>query len=117
VISDLVDWDNVRVFQAGDRVHLLAEAPSLGRAGELARAEHFEGDHPVEADLPGAVHHSHPAPGDLLEQFVIPEVTDPRSGRNLGYVPADHGRSERSPIDIGRTQDACKPLGGEFRKR
>src|SRR5205809_67226 len=43
-------------------------------ARELPGQNHLERDNAPEAGLPSAIDHTHPAPGNLFEQFVVAEV-------------------------------------------
>jgi hypothetical protein len=66
----LMDWQNRRVFQLGQRAHFEPETRShLGRA-KLLRQEHLQGDSPMGFQLARAVNNAHAAAGDFFEQFI-----------------------------------------------
>jgi hypothetical protein len=70
VDADLEDLDDVRMLQAGDGFRLGLEALQGGAAGVSAGQDHLEGDDPVEAHLPGPIHHAHAAAPQLAEDLV-----------------------------------------------
>lgn len=77
-----MDGHDVRVLQVGGRFRLSAEAPHLLFGGQIPGADHLHGDDAIQSDLPGLVHHAHPAAPDLLQHLIIAEIAEPRSGRN-----------------------------------
>src|SRR3954469_6104948 len=79
MLSDGVNWDNVRVMQIGRRFRFNLKALDEGRRGKVTRQDHFEGYHAIERDLPRLVDDAHSAPADLFDQFVI--AKEPRLAR------------------------------------
>src|SRR5262245_47096172 len=73
LLADLVDVDDVGVLQTGDRQRLAPEAAHLLRAGQVAGADHLEGNAAAQPHLPGLVHHAHPAPAHLPHQLEVPD--------------------------------------------
>ena len=55
MLADLVDLDNVRVLQAGDRLRLSLEAVSVVRPGVGGRQDHLQRHHAVEPQVPRLV--------------------------------------------------------------
>jgi len=87
----------VRVVEVGRRLGLLVEAADLVGGREGAGQDHLEGDGAFEADLAGAIHHAHPAAGDLATEFIVPKVRHVRAQskrRRLGGVGIDGGFTE-----------------------
>ena len=74
MLADLVDRHDVGVVHLGGGLGLDPEPLHVGRGGELAGADHLQGDDPLEAGLPGLVDDAHAAVGDLLEQLVIADA-------------------------------------------
>lgn len=68
-----VDRDDVRVLQARHGRRLRPEALHLVGVRRRAEREQLDRHDAVQADLSRLVHHPHPAPTDLFEQFVVAE--------------------------------------------
>ena len=85
--ADLVDRDDAGVVECGDGLGFVLKAADLIVAGEFGVADHLQGDLPVQADLPGAVDHSHAAPPEQTDQFVVADIANPHArGRRCGRV-------------------------------
>ena len=69
--ADLEDRHDVGMVQVSRRLGLGAEPADLGLRGELARQDHLERDHAVEADLASPVDHAHAAAGQLAQELVV----------------------------------------------
>lgn len=76
-LTDFVDGDDVGVPEARRGLGFPTEALDGLLARQRPQQQHLHGDDPVEADLPSPVNDPHPAVSDLLEQFVIAEITQP----------------------------------------
>ena len=70
LFADVVDLDDVRMLEGGDRLGLDVEAGQLMGAGMGARQDHLEGHEPVEPALACLVHDAHAAPAELAEDPV-----------------------------------------------
>jgi hypothetical protein len=96
VLAHLVDRDDVRVVERGDRLSLVLEPPQLVLAGELGGADHLEGDGAVETDLPRLVHQAHAAAAELARQLVVAEVANAGAlGQRPRIRPIDGGGAVR----------------------
>ncbi len=95
MVADFVDRHNVRMLKAGRRFGFSAESGQFGRRGELPTQNHFHGDGPIQADLPGFKHDSHAAAPQLATQFII---ADPRGALRgaIGGSSNTESISERS---------------------
>ena len=103
VLADLVDLDDVGVLEAGDGLGLDVEAGQLGRAGVDARQHHLQGDHALEAEVPGLVDDAHAAAPQLPQDLVT---------RHRGQDPArPGGRGEGGRGGVIRL-DALQRLRG-----
>jgi hypothetical protein len=92
--ADLVDLDDVGVLELGDRLRLGAEADQRFGVGQIARQDHFQGDEPVELDLPGLVDDAHAAAAQLAEDLITANDRD-RMDRLGGEHPVEAGRLDR----------------------
>ena len=94
VAGVVVDLDDARVREPGDRARLAGEAgPGLGRGGEV-RVEELHRDLAVERGVAAAVHDRHPAAPHLLEELVAAQHPDHRTssaGRRTGCSGRDPG--------------------------
>ena len=71
VLADVVDLDDVRMLELGDRLGLdVWKRASLMGAGMGARQDHLEGHESVEPALACLVHDAHAAPAELAEDPV-----------------------------------------------
>ncbi len=70
VLADVVNLDDVRVPQPGDRQRLAPEALELLRGGVRPGEDHLQGDDAVQAPLPGLVDDAHAAAAQLLQNVV-----------------------------------------------
>ncbi len=77
MLPDLEDGDDPGMVEVGGRLGLGVEPPDRGLVGELAGADHLQGDLAVEADLIGLEHDAHAAVGHLPDDLVVAEVADP----------------------------------------
>lgn len=53
---------------------LQTKSPNVIFRGQLARQNHLKGHDAIEVHLASFVDDSHPATGDLFDQFVVPKV-------------------------------------------
>ena len=67
----------------------------LFRPGQGAGPDHFQSHVPFQIRLPGLPDDAHAAAGDLLEEFVIAKILEPRPG--LGADDGGRGVESRSP--------------------
>jgi hypothetical protein len=72
-LADLVDRDDVRVVELGDRLGLVPEPAQFCRAGQRTGLDQLEGHQAIELVLAGPVDDAHAASSDLLEQLVLAE--------------------------------------------
>ena len=98
VRAHLVDLDDVRVLQAGDGLGLGQEAGTILRPGVTAGENHFQGDEPVEGQLPGLVDDTHRAAAENGQDFV---AGDNRRGHRLGVrrLGRRHAGIRGTPLD------------------
>ena len=85
VLADLVELDDVGVLQPRDGRRLGPEAQPLGMVGEDPAQQHLEGHPASQSEVAGLVHHPHPAPADLAQDFVVPHRGRPRLGPARGF--------------------------------
>jgi hypothetical protein len=71
VLADFVDRDDPRVLELRGGAGLGVEAGNLVLVRQFPRAQQLEGHDAPELALSREVHNSHPAPGDLADDFVI----------------------------------------------
>ena len=101
VFADFVDRHDVRMIEVGRRLGLLAEPAHVVGRSELAAQDHLQRHRAFQALLASFVDHAHAAAGNLAEQFVVAEITDPVDDRRLAAGPPNHGRwSARRPHAI-----------------
>ena len=110
VLADLVDGHDVRVVELGGGLGLGLEAPQVGRGGELAGENHFQGDDPVERRLPRLVDDAHAAAGDLFQQLVVAE----QASETLCRFPLERLTPPGRGL-IHRARPVCRP--GRDRRR
>ena len=72
-LTDLVEGNDVGVFEVRGGFGFGAETLSLGLAGEFAGANPLQGHDPVQLELTGAIDHAHAAAGDHFKQLVARE--------------------------------------------
>ncbi len=107
VFADLEDLHDVGVLQACNRFALGAEAGQFPFAGIFAGQDHLEGHQAVELALPGLVDDAHAAAAQLLQQFVVADVTDFRAqGRAKKRRPVGGQRR--------RLRLSTRPRGADF---
>ena len=82
--ANLVDRDNAGVVECGDGFGFVLKTADLILAGELGVADHLQGDLPVQSDLPGPVDHSHAAPPEETDQFVVADIANPLTWGSRG---------------------------------
>src|SRR5687768_3353743 len=75
VLTDFEDRDNVRMREAGCGFGFGFETFYQNGSGECARADEFKCNHSIQAHLPRFKNDSHSASRELLQQFVITEVS------------------------------------------
>ena len=91
MLADLEDGDNAGMVKVGGGLGLQVESLNLGLAREATGEDHFEGDGPVEFDLPGLVYDAHSATRDLALKFVIAEIADDGTARQVAHGPGAIG--------------------------
>ena len=67
MLADLVDGDDVRMLQPGDRLRLESETSDLGGTGVVAAKDHLERDFAIGSELDGPIDDTHAAAADLRE--------------------------------------------------
>jgi hypothetical protein len=67
--TTVVDAHDVGVVQTGERLHLLAEAQSVGRISVFARPDDLERNIPVQVEVEGPVDRSHAPFAEAFEQL------------------------------------------------
>ena len=70
-LADLVDRDDVRVVELGDRLGLVPEAAEIVRAGQRTGPDQLEGHQAIELVLTRPIDDPHAAPGDFLEELIL----------------------------------------------
>ena len=70
VLADLVDLDDARVLELGDRPGLGPEPRELIGRGVGSGEDHLEGDIAVEAELAGLVNDAHATASQLLDKLI-----------------------------------------------
>jgi hypothetical protein len=70
VFADLINLDDVGVLHAGEGLGFGLEPGQLPRGRVPAGQDHFQGDRPVQADLPRFVDHAHPAATEFAKDLV-----------------------------------------------
>jgi hypothetical protein len=73
VDTHIVNCDNVRMLENGGRRGLSAKALDEFLSRQRTGQNHFQSDDPAKFLLPGLVHDSHAAPGNLLQEIVVSE--------------------------------------------
>ena len=69
--GDRVDRDDVRMGKSGCGTCLAEEPLAEGRLGGEDRREELDGHRTIECDVPREVHHTHPAPPQLVIERVL----------------------------------------------
>ena len=113
-LPDLVDRDDVRMFELGDGFRFRAEPLDHRRRCEGAARDHLERDGPIQPELPCAVDDAHSPAGDLVENFVSAEPASRgigirRYGGHIGGerpgIPCDRRRRhEGARLSVGGKQ-------------
>jgi len=85
--AEVVDRDDRRMAQTGQRAGLAAEALGEVGAGGGGHIEQLERDHPVERFLAGLVDHAHATLSEQLENLELGKI-----GRDLGGLGGRAGR-------------------------
>jgi hypothetical protein len=94
VNTHVVNGNDVRVLEERRSRDLAPEPLNDLFARELPGQNHLQSDDAPETELPRAIHHAHPAAGDLFEQFVIAEATNRLLvGRGASGITCRLGRS------------------------
>ena len=70
VVADLVNLDDSRVLNLGDRTGLDVEPRDLVTRGMRPGQDHLERDQPIQSNVPGLVDDAHPAAADLGDDHV-----------------------------------------------
>src|SRR5207244_4968460 len=83
MLSNLVDWNDVGVVEAGSVLGLGAESNHVGCRGEFAGKDHLKCYHAVEASLPCLPDKAHAAARNLFQQLIVAKGTGDRGGRGV----------------------------------
>ena len=84
VLADLVDLDDARVLELGDRLGLGPEPRELIGRGVGPGQDHLEGDVAVEAELAGLINDAHAAAAQLLDEPIADRPDRPGWGGAVG---------------------------------
>src|SRR5262249_10813735 len=71
VLSDVEDLEDIRMAQGRDGFRFDLETGELDIVGRSASSDHFQGDQPVEAAMPGLVNYPHATTAEFPEDFII----------------------------------------------
>ncbi len=104
LLANVIDLDDVGMLQPRDGLGLGVEAGDLGRAGMAARQDHLERDLAIEADVPCAVDHAHPAATELGQELVAGHDRT-RTGRGRLAIP---GRPPVRRAQVGQLQEPTR---------
>ena len=91
--AHFVDGHDVRVLQGRSRRGFSAKAVDGILSREVARQNELHRHDAVEAALPRAIHDTHAAAGDFLQQLVIAEIVELHA--NGGSGPGQERRKVR----------------------
>ena len=106
----VVGLDDVRMGQGSHSLGLNLKSGPFLRTGVEARADHLEGDRPVQTNLPGPVDHAHAA----RREFVLNHIAG--NGRPIRDGPANgRGRRGHHRQRIGPRRAWCGRRVGEHR--
>jgi hypothetical protein len=72
--ADVVDRDNMRMIQSGNRDRLVAKPPLIVLARDPVRPDHLQGHDAIQADMASAKDNAHAAVRNCLAQFVRPKT-------------------------------------------
>ena len=86
MLAYFVNRDAARVVEQRDGLCLVQEPFQFGIASENAGLNHLEGDGPVEADLPGFIHHTDAAATEHLLKLMVAEVANGGAPREAGQI-------------------------------
>ena len=75
LLVDLIDRNDMRVVEIGDRSGLAPESVEKVVARQRARPDHLDGHQAIELFLTHPIHDPHAAASDFLEQLVLTQVT------------------------------------------
>ena len=89
-----------------------AETLPLNPGSVLAGKNQLEGHNPVEGDLAGTVNHSHASPGNLVDQFVIPKISQDVAGAGSSF-----GADGLRGFDLGIKRQGEETAGAQAPKR
>src|SRR5262249_33612619 len=92
MLANLVNRDDLRVVQVGDRLRLILEPPYLLLTGPQPRADHLQSDGSIEAHLSRLVDHPHPASTEDARQLVVAEMAAPALTGEGGAATGRGGR-------------------------
>jgi hypothetical protein len=104
VFADFVDLNNVGMVQTGHRFRLGLEAGADLCGRVLARQDHLERNEPIQATLPGLVHHGHAAVAQF-PQDLVPRHLRPGFAVGAGDAPRTQRTGQRlQPVEkvVGR---------------
>ena len=83
LLSHLENWDDTWVIETGCRLRFDEETLDILLAGKLSGTNHLDGDDAVQPDLSCLVDDPHATAGDLLDEFVLAEVSIGKLGSPL----------------------------------
>jgi hypothetical protein len=70
-LTHFVDRHNMGMVQIRRRLRFVAKPLHFVCIRQTTGMNHLQGDHPVQASVPGLVNHSHAATTYLMKQFVV----------------------------------------------
>src|SRR4051812_24028393 len=70
MLADLVDLNDVRMLQRGDRFRLRAKTIDFVRLRRRSGPHDFEGDGTLQSDVTGLVNHAHSTPAQFAFDFI-----------------------------------------------
>ncbi len=84
VLADLVDRNDIRMGQAGNRLGFPAKALEVRPRSQLSAQDHLQRHESFEPLIPRLVHHAHAAPPQLLHQLIVPKFSRQRPAGDIG---------------------------------
>ena len=73
-LADLVNGDDVRVVEVGNRFGLVPEAAEIIRARQRSGPDQLDGHQAIELFLTCSIDDTHATPGNLLEKLIFAQV-------------------------------------------
>jgi hypothetical protein len=107
--ADVVDADDVRVMQAGQRQCLAAQACQRCRVVAHVGAQHLERDAAVERELARLVDDPHAAAPDLAQDLEVAEHARGRQRVGVLFAVSRHGRQQVAQVRVRGQQVGERP--------